>query len=463
MDANARRRAGERPPDLADLPDLGAEDAQEPATEAPAGKVRAPMAPILQTPALHGLAGDLVRTIEPHTEADPAAILVQFLAVAGNAMGRSPFFTVEAAPHHTNLFAAIVGQSAKARKGVSWSWVEKVVTRACPEWVPRIQKGLSSGEGLIHAVRDGSEEEAEEDPGVTDKRLMVIESEFASVLRRMNREGNSLSGILREAWDSGSLQVLTKGAPQRATGAHLSVVTHITVTELRALLSATDMSNGLANRFLWVYARRSKLLPEGGNLEDSSLSSLISRLSAVLRWAQDIGELKRSEPARRLWREVYPVLTSDKPGLFGQAVSRADAQVVRLSLLYALLDKANAIEEEHLSAALALMAYASDSARHIFGEAPQDRKANRILDALRAQPEGLTRSDMLLLFKRHETSANISAALETLSGAGLAHMEMQRTGGRPVERWFFSSDAKKANKAKYPPGTATGGASEQEG
>ncbi|WP_224368457.1 DUF3987 domain-containing protein [Hyalangium versicolor] len=423
------------------------------------------MAPVLQTPALHGLAGDLVRTIEPHTEADPAAILIQFLVAGGNALGRGPYFQVEATRHYTNLFAAIVGQSSKARKGTSWAWIERVLARACPEGGPRIQKGLSSGEGLIHAVRDGREEEGEEDPGVADKRLMVVESEFAIVLRRMNREGNSLSAILREAWDSGTLQVLTKGSPQRATDAHLSVATHVTAPELRALLSATDMSNGLANRFLWVFARRSKLLPEGGNLEDSSLSSLSSRLASVLRWAQDVGELKRSEATRKLWAEVYETLSSDRPGMFGQATSRAEAQVVRLSLLYALLDKVKAIDEEHLTAALALWQYASDSALYIFGDALQDRKANRILDALRERPEGLTRSEMMKLFTGHATSAELSAGLETLAGAGLAHRAMQRTGGRPTERWFYGSGgaAKEAKEAKYPPGTATGGASEQEG
>jgi hypothetical protein len=460
MDANARRRSGERPPALADLPDLGTEEAQLSATEAPAELERPSTTPALQTDALHGLAGELVRTIEPHTEADPAAILVQFLAAAGNALGRSPCFMVEATGHHTNLFAAIVGQSSKARKGTSWSWVERVLTEADPEWSPRLQKGLSSGEGLIHAVRDGEAE----DQGVADKRLMVVESEFASVLRRMNREGNSLSAVLREAWDTGSLQVLTKGAPQRATGAHLSVVTHITAPELRSLLSATDMANGLANRFLWVFARRSKFLPEGGSLRDSSLSSLSSRLASVLRWAQDVGELKRTEAARKLWFQVYESLSSDKPGMFGQATSRAEAQVVRLSLLYALLGKAQAIDEEHLSAALALMEYVNASARHIFGTALQDPKANRILDTLREQPAGLTRSDVIKLFKGHATSAELAAALETLAGAGLAHMEMQPTGGRPTERWFHGSDAaKKAKEAKYPPGSTTDGASGQEG
>ncbi|NVI98287.1 DUF3987 domain-containing protein [Myxococcus sp. AM009] len=395
-----------------------------------------------------------MRTIGPHTEADPAAILVQFLVAAGNTMGRFPCFNVEADWHHTNLFAAIVGQSSKARKGTSWSWVDRVLAAADPEWSPRLQTGLSSGEGLIHAVRDG----AGEDPGVTDKRLMVVEEEFASVLRRMNREGNTLSSVLRAAWGSGSLQVLTKRTPLRATDTHLSVVTHITIPELRALLTSTDIANGLANRFLWVFARRSKFLPEGGNLEDNSLSSLSSRLADVLRWAQEVGELKKTDAARTHWGRVYESLSSDMPGLFGQATSRAEAQVVRLSLLYALLDKADAIDEEHLSAALALWQYVSDSARHIFGDALQDRKANRILGVLRERPEGLARSEIVDLFKGHAAKADLDAALNILSDAGLAHMEAQPSGGRPTERWFHGpAPAKKAKEAKYvpPSGTAT--------
>nr|WP_275583645.1 DUF3987 domain-containing protein [Archangium primigenium] len=285
---------------------------------------------------------------------------------------------------------------------------------------------------------------------------MMVETEFASALRRMNREGNSLSAVLREAWDSGSLQVLTKGAPQRATEAHVSVVAHITIPELRALLSATDMANGLANRFLWVFARRSKLLPEGGNLDDGSLSSLSSRLAQVQMWARDVEEVRRSEAARTLWHEVYESLSSDKPGLFGQATSRAEAQVVRLSLLYALLDRSKVIEEAHLSAALALMEYASSSARHIFGGARQDPRANRILAALRECPEGVSRSELMKLFTGHVTSAELGRALDDLSSAGVAYKQVKPTGGRPSERWFFgTAEAKKEKEAKNPPASAS--------
>ena len=56
------------------------------------------------------------------------------------------------------------------------------------------------------------------DEGVTDTRLLVVENEFASVLRMTERPGNTLSAILRDAWDARTLQSMTKGSPARATG-----------------------------------------------------------------------------------------------------------------------------------------------------------------------------------------------------------------------------------------------------
>src|SRR5262249_53961795 len=110
------------------------------------------------------------------------------------------------------------------------------------------------------------------DPGVVDKRLLVVESEFASPLCVMKREGNTLSSLLRLAWETGSLRSMTKNSPARATGAHISVIGHITRTELCRHLDETETANGFGNRILWVCARRSKVLPEGGSLEKVDLA-----------------------------------------------------------------------------------------------------------------------------------------------------------------------------------------------
>jgi hypothetical protein len=143
--------------------------------------------------AYHGLAGHIVTRIAPHTEADPAAILVQFLVCCGALIGRDAFFQVEATRHHPNEFVVLVGDSAKARKGSSFDHVARLLNHADPAFTARLTTGLSSGEGLIWTVRDPQGQ----DPGAGDKRLLVIEPEFATVLKSTGRELSTLSPTLR--------------------------------------------------------------------------------------------------------------------------------------------------------------------------------------------------------------------------------------------------------------------------
>src|SRR5689334_5842047 len=86
-------------------------------TDAPSeSAVKADSWPVIDESAFHGLAGDVVKTIEPHSEADPVALLLQFLALAGNVIGHGPYYQVESDEHHANLFGVLVGSSAKGRK-----------------------------------------------------------------------------------------------------------------------------------------------------------------------------------------------------------------------------------------------------------------------------------------------------------------------------------------------------------
>src|SRR5437867_13228624 len=103
--------------------------------------------PTPPTDAFYGLAGEIVRTVEPHSEADPVAILVQVLVAFGNAIGRGPHFVAESERHFTNEFAILVGETAKARKGSSWAQVRSLFDAVEPEWTGScVLSGLSSGE-----------------------------------------------------------------------------------------------------------------------------------------------------------------------------------------------------------------------------------------------------------------------------------------------------------------------------
>jgi hypothetical protein len=398
-----------------------------PAASRAEGEQQWPAPPAAQ--AFEGLAGDIVQVIAPHSEADPAALLVQTLAVFGSLVGRGPHVRVEADEHPCRLFVAIVGDSSRGRKGTSWGHVRRLFSSVDESFGDRIESGLSSGEGLIDRVSDN---EDDVDP---DKRLLIVESELASVLKVVERQGNNLSPIVRAAWDGSDLSTLTRHTRARATGTHISLIGHITIEEVRRRLDQTEAANGFGNRFLWVCARRSQLLPEGGMPPQLELNRLSGRLRDSLDGARRAGTVHRDTAARQLWADVYGDLTGGGHGLAGTLTSRAEAQVTRLSLLYALLDGAAEISDEHLRSALAVWDYAARSVVHIFGASTGNPDADTILRAVRASQDGLARSEIRDLFGRHLPASRIDQALGELLERGLAYFDREATGGRPTERW----------------------------
>lgn len=408
--------------------------------------------------AFHGIAGKVARKIDPHTEADTAAVLIQFLIAAGSAIGRAAGFEVEGTRHATNLYGLIVGQTSKGRKGSSWQQARRPIELADPEWAERIVSGISSGEGLIHAVRDPVEKrrkarQAErdqadadgyiteiEDEGARDKRVLAYESEFASVLRVMRRDGSTTGTVIRQAWESGDLRTLTRNSPLTASDTHVSIIGHIVLEELRRELTRADAASGFGNRFLFVGARRSKSLPEGGSLTDEDWSEIVPELRDAIRFGGTVKVLERDAKARALWAEVYGHLSEGAPGLYGAVTSRSEAQVMRLAVIYAVLDQAAEIRVEHLRAALTVWDYCEASARYVFGDVLGDETADPILMALRAAgPDGLTRTQIRDLFKRHKSASDIERALTILASLGLADRVVTPTEGRSAQTWIASS------------------------
>ena len=429
--------------------------------------------------ALHGIVGELVRTIEPETESDPVAILVQLLCSFGNMIGREPYFRVEGTSHHANLFAVLVGATARGRKGTSEGRVRQLLYEVDDKWTSeRIANGLVSGEGLIWAVRDpvvkhepvmekkkivGYEDKVV-DPGIEDKRLMVVESEFASVLRACKREQNTLSPTLRSAWDSGRLRTLAKNSPAVSTGAHISIVGHITAEELRRILPETEGFSGFANRFLWLAVRRSKLLPDGG--QDLDLDRYARRLADIAEHSRLLGRLRRDRKASDLWRAIYHDLAeSTAGGLLGAVTSRAEAQVLRLSMIYALLDRTETISVEHLRAAHAVWQYAEASARRIFGDQTGDPIVERLLELIREEP-GVSRRDLRRRVSSTLPKERFAQALKDLLKQDLAHCTREKTRGtKKSECWYPGAKRTRrtgdvdvgANATANPPSNGTNG------
>jgi hypothetical protein len=397
--------------------------------------------------AFTGLAGDIVRVLSPHTEADPHALLADALTTFGMLVGTAPHFRVGLQRHELRVWPVIVGPTGRGRKGLSHAEIVGVYKRAVEDFSDRLTTGLSSGEGLIGAIRDPvtqqvpikekglvtGYQDVQVDKGVEDKRLLVVEAEFGRTLRVQGREGNTLSPVLRLAWDDGGLKTMTK-SPVTATGAHVAIIAHITKEELLRHLDNTETASGFANRFMWIAAKRSKLLPDGGKVPLSELNGIAQGLHEALDFAAQVEEMGRDDEASTLWHKVYPDLSHGKPGLFGAVVGRAEPYVMRLASIYALMDISAMVKAEHLAAALALWEYAERSARYIWGDLTGDPMADTILRALRSEGPK-TQTNISSLFGRNVDSERLAQAVSLLAEAGLISSQAIETEGRSATLW----------------------------
>ena len=175
--------------------------------------------PVLGEDAYHGLMGEFLRGVAPYTEATDAAVLAHLIPAVGTLIGPGPtFYAGNDQPARVN--SVVVGDTSSGRKGTSSYPPDKLMEDVAPDlWHLIRAGGLSSGEGLIARVADKRDKEGKPIPA--EKRAYVLEEEFARVLANTRREGNILSAVIRQAFDSGNLATMTVEPRQGVRSAHL--------------------------------------------------------------------------------------------------------------------------------------------------------------------------------------------------------------------------------------------------
>lgn len=394
--------------------------------------------PTLANDACYGLVGDVVHSLDPYTEADPAAVLFGFLAFAGNYFDTRPHLRGGNTEHPGRVWPLITGATSSGAKGTAMSVVQQLM-RAIDKMytVANRASGLSSSEGLIRRVRDpnGDDPDAKDfDEGVADKRLIIWEPEFVNVLSRARREGNSLSGTIRDAYDGVPLQTLVSHSPLFASNHHITIVGAITPQELVAKLAATDITNGFANRFMIVCSRRSKLLPNGGDPPYPVLADLANRFHEAATLTRDVAQMQRSDAAAQLWDAEYRARFSapldESPT--ATMLARWHAHSTRMSVIYALLDGCAEVREKHVRASLAAWNYVEQSVQYVFGAEKADPDLGRLAEFVDNAELGVTRSEISKeLFRRNKPRAELDALCRKLLALGRYEVVLVPTDGRP--------------------------------
>lgn len=404
------------------------------------------------TPAmLYGIFGEIGRIAADGTEANPYAACMNAMVFFSACVGREVYLSIGDEFHHARLFALHIGRSSVGRKGTAMALLRRIITamdsrereaaggflsadsRLLPKWH---YGGLSSREGIVMVIHDGFAQGEKETPPVHDKRLWVVESEFANVLHQSARSGNTLSAALRDLWDGMTLKPLTK-QPIGASDPHVALSAACTPAEFLDMLTARDRDNGFANRFIIFHAERPRLEPFPRTTPDSVVEELAARLLDLLSFAkgaycwdfdpasasQNRRRMRMSEAAAALYARLYRTeLNAKKDGeRVAGLLHRAPAYLLRMAMLFALSDLSETIEPRHLEAALAWVRYWRESVRFIFNDAQEEAeqaktcdKAERLYQWLKARSKPATRTEITNDCFAKRGGSDVDKAIDTL-------------------------------------------------
>jgi putative DNA primase/helicase len=381
---------------------------------------------------LYGLVGDVARAGSAETETNPYAIAANFMAYLSCAIGRDPYLPIGNTWHHARLFVLHIGRSGRGRKGDAVALtirLAQAVQQLKPEFAPQIHRGgLSSREGLVALIHDGYRQGGQNIPAIDDKRLWVIESEFSNILHHGRGKGNTLSAALRDCWDGICLKPATKSNRLYASNPHVCISGAITPHELMALMTSREMTNGLANRFLMIWAERSEILPFPKETPQITIDALALRVMQILEFARtakhdDFLRMDLTPQAQRRYAQFYLGELNDNSA--GNRVTslmeRHAPMLLRMAMLFALTDLQLNIDVEHIEVAMAWIRYTNESARYVFNSASDEVKivqvrqiTERIVEFLKERGQASRREITVECFQRHQTKADIDAALEQL-------------------------------------------------
>ncbi|MBL4778886.1 MAG: DUF3987 domain-containing protein [Ralstonia sp.] len=383
---------------------------------------------------LYGLIGDVARAGSDGTETNAHAIAANFMAYLSCAVGRGVYLPIGNTRHHARLFCLHIGRSGRGRKGDAVSLVLRIdaALRTIDDAVaPQVHRGgLSTREGLAALIHDGYRQGRQDVPAIEDKRLWVVESEFANVLHQGRRDGNTLSAALRDCWDGVDLKPATKSNRLYASDPHVCLSGAISPGELTGLMSTRELTNGFANRFLMIWAERSRMLPFPKETPQAVIEHLARRTLEVLTFVhadQHDGRehlrMELSPQAQWRYAQLYRGELHDgiDDGAIGSLLERRAPMLLRLAMLMALTDLQTRIDVPHIDAAMAWIRHATASVRFVFVSSAEEAKlvqvqelSNRVLAFLHERGQATRSQISAECFRGKVPKARLDASLEHL-------------------------------------------------
>lgn len=290
--------------------------------------------------------------------------------------------------------------------------------------------GLSTGEGIAFELRDGIvNENGDVQQSVEDKRLLVLEPEFANALAKCNGHNSILSATIRKIFDGESLEPMTKKDRIKCTKPDVCIIGQITPEELLDKLDSVSISNGFANRFPIFSGTQPVYQPIPRVIKKEKLQKHAKELNKVMSWCHESSKvLTMSDCYKKLWCEKYSDLKQigASGSIERSLMTRAPHYASMYAMLFAALDMTTIVTANHLVASLAWIDYWHESVRYVFGtEAAAYKAEQRNLQALEVlnkikelvainNSQPITRTPLQQAFGKKYTSKQISEVLKFL-------------------------------------------------
>ena len=435
--------------------------------------------PIPSDLCFYGLVGQIAKAGSDQSEAHPVAIAANTMALLGVAVGPAVYLTVGDSWQHANLFWCHVGSSGDGRKGTAKSLpigrIAKRLSTICEEACPQVHDGaLASGEGVAIFVHDGYKEGKNDVPAIEDKRLLVVLEELDGLLTVSKREGNTLSAVIRGLWDSKSIRPATKGARLWATNPHIGMTCDVTAAELRERLAGRDLTNGFANRFIFFFANRPKLVPNPKPTPMETVDKFAQRIREIVNFAGAEGVYERdsrkmvlTDEAMTEYERLYLGFAAQHDSeLIKSLLVRRPAVLLRMSMLFALTDQTLTVNKGHIDAAAAWVQFWADSVRYIFSSDVETIQvqhvsgmASKLLDFLKRGKA--TRTDITRkCFAGNQHKSDIDQVITSLLSSTPPKIKLEEvsTGGQKAAKFYSLNkstyELNELTKSKQPRGFA---------
>jgi hypothetical protein len=329
--------------------------------------------------AYYGPLGEVAKRHQEQIELNLEAFYAMLLPAVGWLVGRRAVFQYQKDKHHPNLFAAVVGETS-CGKGTAWNIVQSLLEQVEPDCPKRLHRDVASAPGLIKLVRDASRKidskRVIDDPGVADKRCMILFEEMENLFTSTGRTGSTLEKVWNMAWDGRTLENNSKEG-EKATNPHVCCVAHITPDSFQQAIKRASgglgATNGFLNRWITIQAKQERILPRGGNLPD--VADCVESLRQAIGW---LGSVNHNAPKRidwhpdahSEWDAFVRAAHSEHPFLHGirPIAARLKPMITRIAMLFAVVDQQDQIRPHHLRAAKAFCLHSIDLARPLFAK-----------------------------------------------------------------------------------------------